>query len=63
MSASAATGIRANGGVGLFGGTFDPPHNGHIEAALDISAELDLDRVILMVANEPWQKVDERPIS
>lgn len=49
--------------VGVFGGTFDPPHRGHVQMALEIRTELDLDRVLLVVANEPWQKVDERPVS
>lgn len=49
--------------IGVFGGTFDPPHIGHLVAALDVRAALDLDEVLLVVANEPWQKVDERDIS
>lgn len=42
--------------VGLFGGTFDPPHVGHLVTAVNVRHELDLDVVILMVANIPWQK-------
>jgi nicotinate-nucleotide adenylyltransferase len=49
--------------IGLFGGTFDPPHIGHLVAAVNVRSALDLDRVLLVVANEPWQKVDDRPIS
>lgn len=47
----------------MFGGTFDPPHIGHLVAALDAQAALDLDIVLLVVANVPWQKVDSREIS
>ena len=44
------------GGVGLFGGTFDPPHVGHLVVAADVRWALGLDEVLLVVANEPWQK-------
>lgn len=49
--------------LGIFGGTFDPVHVGHLVAAVNARATLDLDRVILVVANVPWQKVAERTIS
>jgi nicotinate-nucleotide adenylyltransferase len=42
--------------VGVLGGTFDPVHVAHIVAALAARHALDLDRVILMVAGDPWQK-------
>ena len=44
--------------VGVFGGTFDPVHIGHLVAALEARHALGLDRVMLVVANEPWQKQD-----
>jgi nicotinate-nucleotide adenylyltransferase len=47
----------------VFGGTFDPPHVGHLVAALEVRHALGLDRVLLVVANEPWQKVGTRAIS
>ena len=50
-------------GLGILGGTFDPPHIGHIAAAKAVLEALFLDRVLLMVANEPWQKVGHRPLS
>ncbi len=40
----------------MFGGTFDPPHNGHIAIALEVRHQLRLDTVLLVVANDPWQK-------
>lgn len=42
--------------LGLFGGTFDPPHVGHLVTAVNVRHELGLDEVVLMVANVPWQK-------
>lgn len=51
------------GRIGIFGGTFDPPHVGHLAAAVNARHDLQLDRVLLMVANVPWQKVGDRPIS
>ena len=49
--------------VGLFGGTFDPPHVGHLVTAVNVRHALELDVVILMVANVPWQKEGSRPIT
>jgi nicotinate-nucleotide adenylyltransferase len=49
--------------LGVFGGTFDPPHIGHLVAATEVRHALDLDRVLLVVANEPWQKTGTREIS
>lgn len=42
--------------VGVLGGTFDPVHVGHVVAAVDARATLGLDRVLLVVAGDPWQK-------
>lgn len=47
----------------MFGGTFDPPHVGHLVAAVDALQGLPLDTVLLVVANHPWQKVGQRDIS
>jgi nicotinate-nucleotide adenylyltransferase len=49
--------------IGLFGGTFDPPHVGHLVTAVNVRHSLQLDRVILMVADTPWQKLGSRPIT
>jgi nicotinate-nucleotide adenylyltransferase len=49
--------------VGLFGGTFDPPHVGHLVTAVNVRHALDLDVVVLMVANVPWQKEGQRSIT
>ncbi len=42
--------------VGLLGGTFDPPHLGHLVVAECARVELHLDEVRLLVAGEPWMK-------
>ena len=49
--------------LGILGGTFDPPHYGHLEAARAALAQVGLDEVVLMVANEPWQKTDGRHVT
>lgn len=49
--------------IGVFGGTFDPPHVGHLVVAINVLHELALDEVLLMVANDPWQKRGTREIS
>ncbi len=40
----------------MFGGTFDPVHVGHVVAAVEARWALALDRVLLVVAGDPWQK-------
>ena len=49
--------------IGLFGGTFDPPHVGHLVTAVNVRHALELDVVILMVANDPWQKTSSRDVT
>lgn len=51
------------GRLGLFGGTFDPPHVGHLVTAVNVRHALQLDLVVLMVANIPWQKEGMRQIT
>ncbi len=43
-------------GLGILGGTFDPPHVGHLVVAVNVRHALGLDEVLLVVANAPWQK-------
>ena len=42
--------------VGIFGGTFDPPHFGHLIAAQDAYAELALDKIVFIPARIPPHK-------
>lgn len=51
--------------VGIFGGTFSPPHNGHVEAAKAFIDELSLDKLIVIPTNIPPHKTvkDNDPIS
>lgn len=42
--------------TGIFGGSFNPVHNGHIHLAQSVMQQLELDRIILMPANIPPHK-------
>ena len=42
--------------TGVLGGTYDPIHFGHLAVALEVRHQLELDRMLLVVANDPWQK-------
>lgn len=42
--------------IGILGGTFDPPHVGHLWLATLAADELDLDRVLFMPAAQPPHK-------
>ncbi len=42
--------------IGILGGTFDPPHWGHIRLAEHFSKTLTLDELIWLPSGEPWQK-------
>jgi nicotinate-nucleotide adenylyltransferase len=47
----------------IFGGTFDPPHAGHVAAAICAREQLDIDLLHIVVANDPWQKSAERLVT
>ncbi len=49
--------------IGVFGGTFDPIHVGHLAVASAAAHGADLDEVLFVVAHRPWQKVGTRDIS
>ena len=45
--------------VGVLGGTFDPIHFGHLVAAEEVRAQLDLDRVVFVPAGLPPHKLTD----
>lgn len=55
---------RASGRrVGLLGGTFDPPHIGHLRAGVNVRAALALEVVYVVPNGEPWQKEGTRALT
>lgn len=42
--------------IGILGGTFDPPHIGHLKMASHFAKLLHLDELLLIPSGEPWQK-------
>ena len=42
--------------IGILGGTFDPPHIGHLKLASHFAKVLHLDELILIPSGESWQK-------
>src|SRR2546422_6800548 len=42
--------------IGLFGGTFDPIHWGHLRSAEEVREALSLDRVLFIPASKPPHK-------
>ena len=42
--------------VGVFGGTFDPPHNGHLALANAARQQLGLDNVLWVITADPPHK-------
>jgi nicotinate-nucleotide adenylyltransferase len=45
--------------LGIFGGTFDPPHTGHLVVAQEVHFRLGLDRVLWVPAGIPPHKRDQ----
>jgi len=46
--------------LGVFGGTFDPIHLGHLEVAEDCARKLDLDPVLMVPSNLPPHRAQPR---
>jgi nicotinate-nucleotide adenylyltransferase len=49
--------------IGVFGGTFDPPHVGHLLLATDAREALELDRLIFVPAATQPFKVNTPPVA
>ena len=49
--------------LGIFGGTFDPPHVGHVAAAVEARDQLATGSLRVVVANDPWQKSRGRSVT
>lgn len=49
--------------LGIFGGTFDPPHVGHVAAAIEARDQLATERLHVVVASDPWQKSRRRSVT
>ncbi len=42
--------------IGILGGTFDPPHLGHLKLATHFAKLFSLDELLLIPSGAPWQK-------
>lgn len=49
--------------TGILGGTFDPIHIAHLHSAECALHQLELDRVLVVPAGDPWQKADRRVVA
>ena len=44
--------------IGIFGGTFDPPHLGHLILAAEATSQLKLDLLLWVLTPDPPHKQD-----
>lgn len=49
--------------IGIYGGTFDPVHLGHVSLAKQVKKKMGLDKLIVIVANVSPAKVDRPPVA
>ncbi len=52
---------KPNEKIGLYGGSFDPIHNGHLILARDAVERLELDKIIFLPARISPHKLDQPP--
>lgn len=45
--------------IGIFGGTFDPPHMGHLILAMEACGQLNLDKLLWVVTPDPPHKIGQ----
>lgn len=50
-----------SGSIGVLGGAFDPPHNGHVALAREAIVHFELDRLLVRVVANPGHKEVETP--
>jgi nicotinate-nucleotide adenylyltransferase len=50
-----------SGPLGLYGGSFDPPHRGHVELARRASEQFGLDPLLVLVSSDPGHKHVDTP--
>lgn len=48
--------MKKNENIAMFGGSFNPPHNGHVEIASRLREEFSISRVLFVVAGDPPHK-------
>ena len=48
--------------IGVFGGTFDPPHLGHMILAMEAYSQLKLDRLLWVLTPDPPHKRGRTPL-
>jgi nicotinate-nucleotide adenylyltransferase len=48
-------------GLGLYGGSFDPPHRGHVELARRAKEQFGLDPLLVLVSSDPGHKHVDTP--
>lgn len=49
--------------IGCFGGTFNPPHTAHFALVHSAREQLNLSKVLMIPAGQPWQKPQVLPAS
>jgi len=52
--------MKAGGKIGYFGGTFDPPHLGHLILAVEAHHQLELDRLQWILTPDPPHKTNHQ---